>query len=55
MKMTRRVSTTSRPIITLALLEEVSTQHLHQISSLTKSHEIPDELILNLNLWLLIR
>ena len=42
------VSISSRPIITRALWEEISTQNLHDISSLTKSHEIPDELILNL-------
>ena len=44
-----RVSTTFRPIITCALLEEISSQYLHEISSLTKSHEIPNELILNLD------
>ena len=48
-KMSHRVSTTSRPIITRALWEGISTQYLHEISSLTKSHEIPDELILNLD------
>ena len=49
MKISRRVSTTSRPIITCALWEEISIQYLHEVSSLAKSHEIPDELILNLN------
>ena len=49
MEMSRRISTTSRPIITRALWEEISTQYLHEISSLTKSHKIPDELILNLD------
>ena len=44
-----RVSTTFRPIITRALLEEISSQYLHEISSVTKSHEIPNELILNLD------
>ena len=48
-KMSHRVSTTSRPIITRALWEGINTQYLHEISSLTKSHEIPDELILNLD------
>ena len=48
-KMSRRVSTTSRPTITRALWEEISTQYLHEISSLTKTNEIPDELILNLD------
>ena len=43
-----RVSTTFRPDITRAL-EEISSQYLHEISSLTKSHEIPNELILNLD------
>ena len=45
MKMSRRVPTTSRPITKRALWEEISTQYLHEISS----HEIPDELILNLD------
>ena len=49
MEMSRRVSTTSRPIITPALWEEISAQYSHEISSLTKSHEIPDELILKLD------
>ena len=40
MKMSRRVPTTSS-----ALWEEISTQYVHEISS----HEIPDELILNLD------
>ena len=43
------MSTTARPMITCVLLEEISTQYLHEISSLTKSHEIPDELISNLD------
>ena len=45
--MSCRVSTTSRPFITRTLLGEISTQYLHEISSLKKSHEIPDVLILN--------
>ena len=49
MKMSRCVSTISRPIITRVLWEEISTQYLHEISSPTKSHQIPDELILNLD------
>ena len=49
MKLSRRVSTTSRPIITRALWEEISTQYLHDIAFLTVSHKIPDELILNLD------
>ena len=49
MKMSRNVSTTSRRIILRALWEEISIQYLHEISSLKKSHEIPDELILNLD------
>ena len=48
MKMSRRVSTTSRPIITCALWKEICAQYLQEISSLTKSAKIPDELILNL-------
>ena len=43
------MSTTTRPMITCVLWEEISTQYLHEISSLTKSHEIPDELISNLD------
>ena len=46
--MSRRVSTTSRPIITCALWKEICAQYLQEISSLTKSAKIPDELILNL-------
>ena len=49
MKLSRRVSTTSRPIITHELWEEISTQYLHDIAFLTVSHKIPDELILNLD------
>ena len=49
MKMSRRVSTTSRPIITCALWKEICAQYLQEISSLTKSHKILDELILNLH------
>ena len=44
MKMPRRVPTTSRPIMTRALWEEVRIQYLYDISPLTKSHEFPDEL-----------
>ena len=47
--MSRCVSTISRPIITRVLWEEISTQYLHEISSPTKSDQIPDELILNLD------
>ena len=42
-KMSAHVLTASRHI-THALQEEISTQYLHEISSLTKSHETPDEL-----------
>ena len=49
MKLSRRVATTSRPIITRAIWEEISTQYLYDISLLTKTHEIPDVLILNVD------
>ena len=47
MNLSRRAATTSRPIITRSLWEEINTQHLHYIASAVRTYNIPDELILN--------
>ena len=47
MKFTQRTTTTSRPIITRSLWEEINTQYLHDIVSAVPTYNIPDELILN--------
>ena len=47
MNFSRRAATTSRPIITWSLWEEINTQYLHDIASAIRTCNIPDELILN--------
>lgn len=49
MKLSRRTATTSRPVVTRALWQELRTQYLHDIASIVQDHSIPDELILNLD------
>ena len=49
MKLSRRTTTTSRPVVTRALWQEIHTQYLHDIASIVQAHNIPDELILNLD------
>ena len=47
MNMSRRMVTTSRPIVTSSLWEEVRTQLHNDIASAVLKCNIPDELILN--------
>ena len=47
MKFSRRAATTSRPVITRSLWNEIKTQFLHEISQKVLLHNIPDELIIN--------
>lgn len=47
MKFSRRMTTTSRPMITRSVYEEIKEQFLHEISTKVREHNIPDELIFN--------
>jgi len=47
MNFTCRAVTTSRPIITRSLWNEVRSRYLFEIIDLTLKHNIPDELIIN--------
>ena len=47
MNMSQRMVTTSRPIVTSSLWEEVRTQFHNDIASPMLKYNIPDELILN--------
>ena len=47
MKVSRRVATTSRPVITRSLWNEIKSQFPHEISQKVLLHSIPDELIIN--------
>ena len=49
MNMSRRMVTTSRPIVTSSLWEEVRTQFHNDIASAVLKYNIPDELILNID------
>ena len=49
MYMSRRMVTTSRPIVTAFLWEEVRTQFHNDIASAVIKYNIPDELILNID------
>ena len=49
MNMSRRMVTTSRPIVTSSLWEEVRTQFHNDIASGVLKYSIPDELILNID------
>ena len=49
MNMSRSMVTTSRPIVTSSLLEEVRTQLRNDIVSAALKYNIPDELILNID------
>ena len=49
MKFSRRAVTTSRPVITRSLWVEVRSQFLYEITNKVLKHNIPDELIVNVN------
>jgi len=49
MKFSRRAVTTSRPIITRSLWTEVRSQYLFEIIDKALTHDIPDELIINVD------
>ena len=49
MNMSRHMVTTSRPIVTPSLWEEVRTQFHNDIASAVLKYNIPDELILNID------
>ena len=49
MNMSRRMVTTSRPIVTRALWNEVRDQFLNEIVAAVALHNIPDELIINVD------
>ena len=49
MNMSRHMVTTSRPIVTSSLWEEVRTQFHNDIASAVLKYNIPDELILNID------
>ena len=49
MKFSRRAVTTSRPVITRSLWDEVRSQFLHKITYKVLQHNIPDELIINVD------
>ena len=48
MQFSRRMVTTSRPIVTKSIWEEVKSKFLHDIVKLCIEHNIPDELIINI-------
>ena len=47
MKFSRKTATTSKPVITRSLWNEIKSQSLHEISQKVLLHSIPDELIIN--------
>ena len=49
MQFSRRMVTTSKPIVTKSILEEVKSKFLHDIVKLCIEHNIPDELIVNID------
>ena len=49
MKFSCRAVTTSRPVITRSLWVEVRSQFLYEITNKVLKHNIPDELIVNVN------
>ena len=49
MKFSRRAVTTSRPIITRSLWTEVRSQYVFEIIDKALTHDIPDELIINVD------
>ena len=49
MKFSRRAVATSRPVITRSLWVEVRSQFLYEITNKVLKHNIPDELIVNVN------
>ena len=49
MNYSQRVATTSRPIITLALWDELRIHFLHSIAVIVATYKIPDALIFNID------
>ena len=49
MNLTRRMVTTSRPVITQSMWLEVKAKFLHDIVSAVIEHKVPDELIINVD------
>ena len=49
MNLSRRMVTTSRPIITKSIWEEVRLTFLHDIVDICIEHQIPDERIINID------
>ena len=49
MNFTRRIVTTSRPIVTKSLWIETRTQFLHDIAHAVANYDIPNELIINVD------
>ena len=49
MNFTRRMVTTSRPVVTKSIYDEVKTKYLHDIVSVCLEYQIPDELIINID------
>ena len=47
MKFSRRTATTSRPVITSSLWNEIKSYFLYEISQKVLLHSIPDELVIN--------
>ena len=47
--LSRRMVTTSRPVVTRSLWEEVRTQFLYDIVSAVMKYKMPDELIINVD------
>ena len=53
MKFSRRTATTSRPVITRSLWNEIKSYFLYEISQKVLLHSIPDELVINADQTLL--
>ena len=49
MNFTRRMVTTSRPVVTKSIYDAVKTKYLHDIVSVCLEYQIPDELIINID------
>jgi len=49
MNLSRRMVTTSRPVVTRSIWLETHTQYLHDIVHAVVSHNIPDELFINVD------
>ena len=49
MNFTCRMVTTSGPVVTMSIYDEVKTKYLHDIVSVCLEYQIPDELIINID------